>query len=108
MRGSCVTRVQAAPCQVSRSVGFRPSSWSVPPTTAAGRCSLVTHEPPSVVPYNRGDSKPKKGTVLMARKVFFSFHYKADSWRTSQVRNIGAIEGNAPVADNDWESMTKG
>lgn len=44
----------------------------------------------------------------MARKVFFSFHYKPDNWRASQVRNIGAIEGNAPVSDNDWESVTRG
>lgn len=44
----------------------------------------------------------------MARKVFFSFHYKPDNWRASQVRNIGVIEGNSPVSDNDWESITKG
>jgi hypothetical protein len=42
----------------------------------------------------------------MAKKVFFSFHYKPDNWRASQVRNIGAIEGNQPVSDNDWESIT--
>lgn len=44
----------------------------------------------------------------MARKVFFSFHYNPDSWRASQVRNIGVIEGNAPVSDNDWEEVTSG
>jgi Thoeris protein ThsB, TIR-like domain len=44
----------------------------------------------------------------MARKTFFSFHYKPDNWRASQVRNIGVIEGNAPVSDNDWESITDG
>lgn len=44
----------------------------------------------------------------MARKTFFSFHYKPDSTRASQVRNIGAIEGNPPVSDNDWEAVTKG
>src|SRR5436309_4456731 len=42
----------------------------------------------------------------MARKTFFSFHYKPDNWRASQVRNIGVVEGNAPVSDNDWESIT--
>lgn len=42
----------------------------------------------------------------MARKVFFSFHYKPDNWRVSQVRNIGAIEGNKPAKDNDWETVT--
>jgi hypothetical protein len=33
----------------------------------------------------------------MARKAFFSFHYKPDGSRASQVRNMGMIEGNAPV-----------
>ena len=42
------------------------------------------------------------------RRVFYSFHYKPDVWRTSQVRNAGVIEGNQPVSDNDWESITKG
>ena len=44
----------------------------------------------------------------MARKVFFSFHYKPDNWRAAQVRNAGAIEGNHPVSDNDWETITRG
>ena len=44
----------------------------------------------------------------MARKVFFSFHYKPDNWRASQVRNIGKVEGNSPASDNDWETVTKG
>lgn len=44
----------------------------------------------------------------MARKVFFSFHYKPDNWRVGTVRNIGAIEGNKPASDNDWESITGG
>lgn len=44
----------------------------------------------------------------MARKCFYSFHYKPDSVRASQVRNIGVIEGNQPVSDNDWETVTKG
>ena len=42
----------------------------------------------------------------MARRVFYSFHYKPDNWRASQVRNMGVIEGNAPVSDNDWETIT--
>ena len=45
---------------------------------------------------------------MVKRLVFFSFHYKPDSWRAAQVRNIGAIEGNAPASDNDWETVTKG
>ena len=44
----------------------------------------------------------------MARKCFFSFHYKPDNWRASQVRNMGMVEGNPAVSDNDWESITKG
>jgi hypothetical protein len=44
----------------------------------------------------------------MARRAFYSFHYQPDNWRASQVRNMGVIEGNAPVSDNDWESVTKG
>ena len=44
----------------------------------------------------------------MARKVFFSFHYKPDGWRASQVRNMGLIEGNQPCSDNDWETVTRG
>jgi len=44
----------------------------------------------------------------MARRCFYSFHYKPDSFRASQVREIGAIEGNSPVSDNDWEAVTGG
>ena len=44
----------------------------------------------------------------MARKVFFSFHYVPDNWRASQVRSMGALEGNQPVSDNDWEEVTSG
>ena len=44
----------------------------------------------------------------MARKVFYSFHYKPDSWRASKIRNIGAIEDNQPASDNAWETVTKG
>ena len=44
----------------------------------------------------------------MARRFFFSFHHKADSWRTSQIRNIGAVEGNKLALDNDWEEIKKG
>jgi len=44
----------------------------------------------------------------MARKAFYSFHYEPDHWRASQVRNMGVIEGNSTVSDNDWEEVTKG
>jgi len=44
----------------------------------------------------------------MARRAFFSFHYKKDHWRAAQVRNMGVIEGNRPVSDNDWEEIKRG
>jgi hypothetical protein len=44
----------------------------------------------------------------MTRRVFYSFHYKPDCWRVSQIRNIGSIEDNKPTSDNDWENITSG
>lgn len=44
----------------------------------------------------------------MARRVFYSFHYKPDAMRASQVRQIGALEGNKPATDNDWEQVVGG
>lgn len=44
----------------------------------------------------------------MARRAFYSFHYVPDSWRASQVRNMGVVEGNRPASDNDWETVKKG
>ncbi len=44
----------------------------------------------------------------MARRVFYSFYYREDNWRASQIRNMGVIEGNKPVSDNDWEKITRG
>ena len=41
------------------------------------------------------------------RKIFFSFHFDGDFWRTQQVRNIGAIEGNSVVTANMWEEIKK-
>ena len=43
----------------------------------------------------------------MARKVFYSFHFHNDCQRAAQVRNMGVLEGNAPIRDNDWESLKK-
>jgi hypothetical protein len=45
--------------------------------------------------------------MAIKRQVFYSFHYKPDCWRASQVRNIGVVEGNRPAPDNDWETITK-
>jgi len=41
------------------------------------------------------------------RKVFYSFHYKKDVMRAAQIRNIGLLEGNSPVSDNEWEKIKK-
>ena len=45
---------------------------------------------------------------MVKRRAFFSFHYTPDNWRAAKVRNIGAVESNAPVSDNDWETVTRG
>lgn len=42
------------------------------------------------------------------RRVFFSFHYEQDVWRTSQIRNFGALDGSKPVSDNAWEEVKRG
>ena len=44
----------------------------------------------------------------MGRRTFFSFHYKPDAERSAQVRNMGMVDGNNPVSDNDWETVKKG
>ena len=46
--------------------------------------------------------------ISMAHRAFYSFHYKPDNWRAATVRNIGAIDGNKPAPDNDWEAIKKG
>jgi hypothetical protein len=43
----------------------------------------------------------------MARKVFHSFHFKPDSHRVSQVRNMGVIEGQTVLSGNEWEKVKK-
>ena len=46
----------------------------------------------------------------MARRVFFSFHYERDIWRTNVVRNSGIVEGNAAAGFHDaslWEEAKK-
>lgn len=44
----------------------------------------------------------------MARKVFLSFHYKPDSWRVSQIKSIGKIEGAPLLSSNSWEEVKRG
>ncbi|MBK5961288.1 molecular chaperone Tir [Rhodoplanes elegans] len=43
----------------------------------------------------------------MARHVFFSFHFANDFWRTQQVRNINALDGQTLANPNDWEAIKK-
>lgn len=43
----------------------------------------------------------------MARKVFFSFHFDNDFWRTQQVRNMNALEGQTLCTVNAWEELKK-
>lgn len=46
--------------------------------------------------------------ALTKPKIFFSFHFDGDAWRTQTVRNIGAIERAEPVKANDWETVKRG
>lgn len=43
----------------------------------------------------------------MARKVFFSFHFDNDFWRTQQVRNMNALEGGQVCTPNVWEEVKR-
>ena len=45
---------------------------------------------------------------MTKRRCFYSFHYENDAWRTSQVRNIGKVEGNEPTTGNHWEEIKRG
>ena len=42
---------------------------------------------------------------MAKRQVFYSFHYKNDVRRAAQIRNIGTIEGNSTVSENEWEKI---
>lgn len=41
----------------------------------------------------------------MKRQVFFSFEYRKDVWRASQIRNMGIVEDDSTFSDNDWEKV---
>lgn len=45
---------------------------------------------------------------MTKRNCFYSFHYLPDNWRAGMVRSIGAIDGNKPTSDNNWEEVKKG
>jgi hypothetical protein len=44
----------------------------------------------------------------MARSVFYSFYYKEDVRRVSQVRQMGALEGQPMLNSNEWEKIERG
>lgn len=44
---------------------------------------------------------------MAKRQVFFSFEYNKDSWRASQVRNMGKVDNSSTFSDNDWEEVKK-
>jgi len=45
---------------------------------------------------------------MTKRNCFYSFHYIPDNWRAATVRSIGAIDGNTPTSDNNWETIKQG
>lgn len=44
---------------------------------------------------------------IVKHRVFYSFYYKDDVRRASQIRSIGKLEGDSPVSDNEWEEVKK-
>ena len=44
---------------------------------------------------------------MAKRRVLYSFHYERDVWRAAQVRNMGVVEGNEPLSENDWEEVKR-
>ncbi len=43
----------------------------------------------------------------MARKCFLSFYFDEDSWRVSQVKQMGTIEEQPILTANKWEEIKK-
>ncbi|MDE3261780.1 MAG: TIR domain-containing protein [Acidobacteriota bacterium] len=43
----------------------------------------------------------------MVRRVFFSFHFDGDAWRTNQVRNAGVVTRHPPVSHTRWEQIRR-
>lgn len=39
--------------------------------------------------------------------VFYSFHFDNDVMRVQQIRQMGMIDGNEPVSENDWETVKR-
>lgn len=47
-----------------------------------------------------------KGFV-MAKSVFYSFHYDRDAWRVQQVRNMGVLDGQPLLNAQEWEQVRR-
>ena len=45
--------------------------------------------------------------MTIQRRVFYSFHFAQDYWRTSVVRQIGTLEGNKIATPNSWEAVKR-
>lgn len=43
----------------------------------------------------------------MPRKVFYSFYYQQDCWRVSQIKQMGAVEGQRLLNSNEWEQIER-
>jgi hypothetical protein len=44
---------------------------------------------------------------LMAKSVFFSFHYDRDYWRVQQIIQMGAVEGQTILNAQKWEEVKR-
>lgn len=44
---------------------------------------------------------------MSKRQIFYSFHFANDAMRVQQIRNIGALEDNKPVSENQWEDIKR-
>jgi antiphage defense system Thoeris ThsB-like protein len=56
-------------------------------------------------------SNRKRRMEIMARRVFFSFHWERDIWRANQVRNSWVTQGNETAGFVDhaaWETVKRG
>jgi hypothetical protein len=41
------------------------------------------------------------------RQVFYTFHFDNDVMRVQQIRNMGVIDGDEPVSENEWEQLQR-
>lgn len=58
----------------------------------------------------QGSVKNAVGGVIMARRVFFSFHYQRDVFRVNQIRSIPNVTGTSAAGFQDsslWEKAKK-